>query len=131
MNRSRITRALVLCAGLALTAGCAHRTKVLDAPAVSMTRTTLVPGESIRETGPVSGKFCADSMSDKGTIGLIDESVKAAQSAGQVDYVLNASFWRSASCMEVEGTGGKVVASTPGSTPGSPSARPTGRSEKR
>lgn len=128
MSRLKYQNVIAVGAGLVLTAGCASRTKVLDASAVSMTRTSLGPGESLRETGPVAGKFCPDSFGDKGTIGLIDESVKMAQSSGQVDYILNASFWRSASCMEVEGTGAKVVASSATE----PSARgPHGRSSKK
>lgn len=90
--------------------GCAMRTKVLDTAAISMTKPSLAPGEKLKETGAVSGKFCADSFNDKGAIGLIDKCVEQAQTQNGVDWILNASFYSSGNCMEVEGTGAKLMA---------------------
>jgi hypothetical protein len=105
---------LALAVGLG---GCAMKTKVLDATAVSMTHSSLKEGEKLQETGPVTGKFCADTFGDKGTIGLLDESIGAAQKQFQVDYITNASFWREGSCISVEGTGAKIVASNSTASP--------------
>ncbi len=108
--------------------GCAMKTKILDASAVSMTHMHLKPGESLKETVPVTGKFCADTFGDKGSIGLIDESVKAAQQQFSVDYILNASFWNEGACISVEGTGAKVMASA-GATESAPvpAAKPSSK----
>lgn len=107
-------RNLILLSMLAvISVGCAMKTKILDATAISMTRTHLNSGEKLKESGPVTGKFCSDTFGDKGTIGLLDESVKAAQAEFKVDYILNASFWQEGSCLSVEGTGATVVAGTP------------------
>lgn len=100
--------------------GCAMKTKILDASAISMTHTSLKEGEKLQETGPVTGKFCADTFGDKGQIGLLDESVKAAQTQNKIDYIMNASFWNEGQCISVEGTGAKIVgsaASTPAAMP--------------
>jgi hypothetical protein len=105
----KTTTKLIALLSLTLLAGCAMRQKVLDATAISMTHTQLSEGEKLQETGPVTGKFCTDMGNDKGSIGLIDESVKVAQKTHNVDYILNASFWNEGSCMSVEGTGAKVV----------------------
>ena len=96
----------------ALASGCAMRTKVLDVQAVSMTRPSLGPGETLRETGPVKGEFCADSMRDakRGVaVGLMDEAVKRAQEEHKVDFITNATFYSSGSCMIVEGTGQRAA----------------------
>lgn len=106
--------ALIL-AVLIVGSGCAMRSKILDAQAVSMTRQSLKDGESLKETGPVKGEFCADSMRDKGTVGLMDEAIKSAQTQHNVDFITNAIFYARGSCVEVEGTGQKVVASGSGS----------------
>lgn len=102
---------LRICGAVALLAlsACAMKVKVLDVPAVSMTKSYLNEGEKLRETGPVTGKFCTDTFGDKGAIGLIDESVKAAQASSDVDFILNAAFWNEGMCMSVEGTGAKIV----------------------
>jgi hypothetical protein len=107
MNQLKIFAVL----GLVLLAGCALKTKVLDAAAVSMTKSNLVEGEKLQETGQVTGKFCSDTFGDKGTIGLIDESVKQAQQQSGVDFIVNAAFWAEGSCMTVEGTGAKIASS--------------------
>lgn len=104
-------RNVIAILGLVLLAGCAMKTKILDATAVSMTKGGLAEGEKLSETGPVSGKFCPDTWNDKGTFGIIDESVKHAQKEAGVDFILNASIWKDGSCYTVEGTGAKVVAS--------------------
>jgi hypothetical protein len=97
---------------LLLLSACAMKQKVMDVAAVSMTKTYMNPGDSLKEMGPVTGKYCADQWNDKGSIGLFDESVKAAQTQSGVDYILNASFWREGSCMTVEGTGAKIAGGT-------------------
>lgn len=100
---------MIAIGGLLLLSACAMKTKVMDVAAVSMTKSYMNPGESLKEMGPVTGKFCADQWNDKGSIGLFDESVKAAQTQSGVDYILNASFWREGNCVTVEGTGAKVA----------------------
>lgn len=101
--------ALLLVAILGLV-GCATRTKILDTAAISMTHGSLGDGESLRETGSVEGEFCASTFKDSGSIGMLDESVKSAQKKFGVDFILNATFWTTADCISVEGTGAKVVA---------------------
>jgi hypothetical protein len=105
------TKHFLTLAPLIFLAGCAMKTKILDTPAISMTRLHLNEGEKLRETGPVNGKFCPDAFGDKGTIGMIDRSVKDAQDQNGIDYILNASFWTEGTCVSVEGTGAKVVSS--------------------
>lgn len=100
----------ILIASLVLLGGCAMKTKVLDTAAISMTKTGLQPGESLQETGPVTGEFCADTFSQRGNFGFLDESVKKAQEQFNVDFILNAAFWQQGNCISVEGTGAKVVA---------------------
>lgn len=95
---------------LAILPGCVMKTKILDTAAISMTRTTLGEGEKLKETGPVTGQFCAKTFDDKGSIGLLDESVKSAQTQYGIDYITNATFWQEGQCITVEGTGAKVVA---------------------
>lgn len=114
--------------GLLLLSACAMKTKVMDVAAVSMTKSYMNPGESLKEMGPVTGKYCADQWNDKGSIGLFDESVKAAQTQSGVDYILNASFWREGSCMTVEGTGAKVAG---GSAPAMDAAEPAKKATKK
>lgn len=123
---------LAICALNLLLTGCAMRTKILDAAAISMTRTSLNAGESLKEAGPVSGKFCADTWSDKGTIGLIDNAVMSAQKQAQVDVILSASFWQEGSCVDVEGTGAKIVAANGAATGNSaqPTAQPATKPAK-
>lgn len=92
-------------------ASCAqHRVKVLDASAVSMTHTSVEANQNLVEIGDVEGEFCADSMNDKGSIGLIDMAVENAQKKTGADWITNASFWRSGNCMVVTGTGKKITA---------------------
>ena len=119
----------LLIAALALLAGCAMRTKILDAPAISMTQMNVPAGEKLQETGPVTGKFCPDSMNDKGTIGLLDESVKAAQAQSGVDWILNASFYMEGNCIDVEGTGAKLMASN-AAAPAAGAVAPMGKQPK-
>lgn len=96
---------------------CAHRTKILDASAVSMTQTSVEPGQNLVEIGEVEGEFCANSMKDEGTIGLIDMAVTNAQQKSGADWIINASFWRTgAGCISVTGTGKKLAAAAPAAT---------------
>lgn len=116
-------------AALLLLSACAMKQKVMDVAAVSMTKNYIPEGGTLKETGPVTGKYCADQWNDKGSIGLFDESVKAAQAQSGVDYILNASFWREGSCMTVEGTGAKVAGGAaptmdaPAATPAAPAKK--------
>jgi hypothetical protein len=113
---------------LLLLSACAMKQKVMDVAAVSMTKSYMNPGESLKEMGPVTGKYCADQWNDKGSIGLFDESVKAAQTQSGVDYILNASFWAEGSCMTVEGTGAKVAG---GAAPSMDTPAPAKKTKKR
>jgi hypothetical protein len=87
---------------------CAHKVRVLDTPAVSMTQYHLAEGKTLVQTGEVKHERCFDAMKDKGTIGMIDETTKEAQAKFAVDFVLNARFYATASCMGIEGTGAKM-----------------------
>ena len=66
-------------------------------------------GEALKETGPVSGEFCSDAWSDKGQMGLLDESIKHAQKQSGVDFITNVAFFSTGKCILLEGTGQKVV----------------------
>lgn len=91
-----------------LLGACAVKQKVLDASAVSMSKSYVPKGKSLKEMGDVTGQFCTDS-SHKGSMGLMDETIKDAQRRSKVDFIINASFFRKGSCMMVEGTGAKLV----------------------
>ncbi len=97
---------------VAFLVSCAHKVKVMNAAAVSMTHDSVRPGETLSPMGPVSGEFCPDTRNDQGSIGLFDEAVKNAQSKSQVDFIMNASFWAAGTCISVEGDGAKVVSAT-------------------
>ena len=103
-------KTLLIAALLVGFASCASRVKVLDASAVSMTHTSLEPGQNLVEIGDVEGEFCSDTWNDKGSIGLIDMAVQDAQKKTGADWITNAAFWRSGSCMVVTGTGKKLAA---------------------
>ena len=88
---------------------CAHKVKVLDASAVSMTHDSIAPGQNLVEVGEVDSEFCPDAFSDSGSIGLLDEAIKNAQKKSGADWIMNASFWRDQKgCISVTGTGKKV-----------------------
>ena len=106
-------KTLIIAALLVGVTSCAHRVKVLDASAVSMTQTSVEPGQNLVEIGDVEGEFCSDSFNDKGSIGLIDMAVENAQKKTGADWITNASFWRSGNCMYVTGTGKKLAAAAP------------------
>lgn len=99
---------IILSAAVIFTSCAAQKVKVMNAPAVSMTHESLKTGQTLVESGAVKGEFCADSFKKSGTFGLFDEAVKNAQETSHVDFILNATFWASGSCMSVEGTGAKV-----------------------
>jgi hypothetical protein len=103
-------KTLILVALLVGVTSCAHRVKIMDASAVSMTHSSMEPGQNLVEIGDVEGEFCPDSMNDKGSIGLIDMAVDNAQKKTGADWITNASFWRSGNCMYVTGTGKKLAA---------------------
>jgi hypothetical protein len=95
---------------------CASKVKVMDASAVSMTHDSIKPGEMLTPMGEVTGEFCTDSSTDRGSVGLFDEALKKAQAESHADFILNASFWSkttfgsSSRCTIVSGEGAKVVA---------------------
>lgn len=99
---------LSLVALIALSA-CATKVKILDTTAISTTRGALEPGERLRQTGSVHGKFCPQTFDDRGNIGLLDEAVKSAQRRYGVDYIMDATFWNESGCITVEGTGANVT----------------------
>ncbi|MFZ4714584.1 MAG: hypothetical protein ACOYL6_12755 [Bacteriovoracaceae bacterium] len=103
-------RNLLLVVSLLSLGACAmNKTKIMDVASVSMTHNNVPAGTKLEEKGPVTGEFCANSFGDKGNVGLMDEAVKKAQSTSNVDFILNASFWQSGSCISVEGTGAKMM----------------------
>jgi hypothetical protein len=99
----------ILCLFVLLTSCAAQKVKIMDTPAVSMTRDSLEADEKLEKQGPVNSQFCPDSYKDKGEIGLMDEAVRVAQEKNQIDFILNASFWSSVGCISVEGEGAKIV----------------------
>lgn len=100
---------ILLTLSLGLLSSCAHKVKVLDASAVSMTHNSIEPGQKLVEIGEVESQFCPDSFNDKGQIGLLDEAISAAQKKSGADWIMNASFWRDQSgCISVTGTGKKI-----------------------
>lgn len=102
-------KTLIIASLLLGVTSCAHKVKILDASAVSMTHTSVEPGQNLVEIGDVEGEFCADQFNDKGSIGLIDEAVRGAQQKSGADWITNASFWRSGNCVSVTGTGKKLA----------------------
>lgn len=116
MKTLKLASILILLGSLS---ACVMKTKVLDAGAVSMTHSSLAPGQKLHEVGPVTGQFCTNTFSDKGNIGLIDSAVKSAQSKYSVDFITNASFYTDGNgCMSVEGTGQKIISSNEASNSG-------------
>ncbi len=97
---------------LTLTSGCAMKQKILDVNGISMTHQNVPDGQRLQEVGPVAGKFCPKTFKDKGAIGLLDESVRDAQNQYKIDFILNAAFYRAGACVEVEGTGARLVSKT-------------------
>lgn len=74
-----------------------------------MTQHSKNEGDSLQEMGPVTGEFCANSFSDQGALGLVDEATKKAQSSG-ADVITNASVWTNGGgCVTVEDQGHKIV----------------------
>lgn len=107
-------KTLILAVLLVGVTSCAHKVKILDATAVSMTHSSLEPGQNLVEIGDVESEFCPDSMKDEGTIGLLDMAIQGAQTKSGADWITNASFWRDGrGCISVTGTGKKLAAATP------------------
>jgi hypothetical protein len=106
-------KTLILVGLLLGVTSCAHKVKILDASAVSMTHTSIEPHQNLVEIGEVESEFCPDTFGDKGQIGLLDEAVKNAQKKSGADFITNASFWRDNSgCISVNGTGKKIATNT-------------------
>jgi hypothetical protein len=82
---------------------CAHKVRLLDASAVSMTKKHGVKGVKAADKGAANGEACYDS-SASGTIGLMDNAIKAAQKSSGADYIADATFYAKGSCVTVEGT---------------------------
>ena len=111
-------KTLIIVALLVGVTSCAHKVKVLDASAVSMTHTSIESNQNLVEIGEVDSEFCPDSFNDKGQIGLLDEAIMAAQKKSGADWIMNASFWRNQSgCISVTGTGKKVQTAAATATP--------------
>lgn len=107
-------KTLIIAALLVGVTSCAHKVKILDASAVSMTHTSVEPGQNLVEIGDVESEFCPDSMKDEGTIGLLDMAIQNAQMKSGADWITNVSFWRDGKgCISVTGTGKKLAAVTP------------------
>lgn len=104
-----------------LTFGCAMKQKIMDVSMVSATHTHVPEGSRLVEKGPVTGKFCADSFKDKGSVGLFDEAIKSAQQQSGVDFISTVSFFREGNCVSIEGTGQKL-ADAGASVPSAPEA---------
>src|ERR1700733_5168687 len=102
---------------LLMCSACVMKQKIMDVPMVSMTHPNLPENHRLRQTGPVTGHFCADSMNDKGSIGLFDEAIKAAQNESHVDFISGASFYNEGSCITLEGTGEQLVDETAAAQP--------------
>lgn len=102
-------KTLIIVALLVGVTSCAHKVKVLDATAVSMTHSSIESNQNLVEIGDVESEFCPDTFNDKGTIGLLDEAIKNAQQKSGADWIMNASFWRDGKgCISVTGTGKKI-----------------------
>lgn len=100
---------LIIVAFLVGATSCAHKVKVLDASAVSMTHNSIEANQNLVEIGEVESEFCPDSFNDKGQIGLLDEAILNAQKKSGADWIMNASFWRDQrGCISVTGTGKKI-----------------------
>lgn len=103
-------KTLIVVALLVGVTSCAHKVKILDASAVSMTHTSLEPKQKLQSIGDIEGEFCPDSMNDKGQIGLLDEAIMAAQKKSGADFITNATFYRNQSgCISVAGTAHKII----------------------
>ena len=105
---------ILIAVATTLAAACAPmKVKILDVASVSMTRYSIGEGEKLQELGNVSGQFCADSIHDKGNIGLLDEAIKKAQASSGADFIHNTTVWSDgAGCVTVEGLGEKIVRAT-------------------
>ncbi len=102
-------KTLIIAALLVGMTSCAHKVKVLDASAVSMTHNSIEAGQNLVEIGEVESEFCPDQMNDRGQIGLLDEAIMGAQKKSGADWIMNASFWRDQrGCISVTGTGKKI-----------------------
>ena len=105
MRKSQIILSL---AAVAFLGGCAMKTKILDAGAVSMKHAHMPENAKMKDIGEVTGEFCTDS-SQEGQIGLMDEAIKDAQSKSGADFITNVTFYSTGSCVTLEGTGQKLV----------------------
>lgn len=91
-----------------LASSCAMKQRILNASSVSMTKYSAQSKQKIEEAGEVTGEFCADSGSDSGTIGLLDEAIKDAQNKSGADFISNAIFYSKGNCVMVEGMAMKI-----------------------
>jgi len=98
----------VLALGLILQS-CAHKIKIMDVSAVSMTKKNIAKNQKLVEKDSVEGRFCSSAFNDKGTVGLIDEAIKDAQKKSGADFIVDARFFREGGCVGVEGTAAKIA----------------------
>ncbi|MCB9024697.1 MAG: hypothetical protein H6625_00130 [Bdellovibrionaceae bacterium] len=105
MRKSQIILSLI---AVAFLGGCAMKTKILDASAVSMKHHYLPEKAKMKSIGEVTGEFCTDS-SQEGQIGLMDEAIKDAQAKSKADFITNVTFYSTGQCVTLEGTGHTLV----------------------
>lgn len=101
-------KAISIVAIMVLASSCAMKQRILNASAVSMTKYSTKKSQKAEEAGEVTGEFCADSTSDSGTVGLLDEAIKDAQNKSGADWITNAVFYSKGNCVIVEGMAMKI-----------------------
>jgi hypothetical protein len=95
---------------LATFTSCAMKQRVLNASAVSMSDYSMKKGYVLQEMGEVSGEFCAEPGFGSSSTGLMDEAIKNAQTKKKgSQFIMNATFYKKANCMIVEGEAAKAV----------------------
>lgn len=120
------TKILVVCF-VALSAlvstGCgAPRFQLAAMSAVSMTQTSLQPGETlVISNKEVEATFCTGDdalVSRDSLIGLMDEASMKAQKKSNADFLMNVQYWADGDCIIVTGTPATVSANqTPAAAP--------------
>jgi hypothetical protein len=74
-----------------------------------LTHSSVEANQRLVKIGQVDSKFCPNTFSDEGQIGLHDEAISKAQKKTGADWIMKASFWHERSgCISVTGTGVRV-----------------------